>query len=353
MKLSGRKVQQFLESPAPDVRAVLLYGPDAGLVRERADGLVRGVAGDVGDPFRVAELSPDEVAKQPARLFDEAAAIAMTGGRRAVRLRDPGDGLSDLLGRFLEDPPGDGLVVLEAGDLPPRSRLRKLFEAADRAAALPCYRDEGPELDALIQGMARGAGYRISREATAYLAVNLGGDRLLTRREMEKLLLYMGPAEDGTAGRTTEITLADVLACVGDSADRTLDDLVFALGDRNLPEIERTLTRVFQEGVSWVAPLRAAARHFERLHRTAGSLRQGVPIESAVSRLRPPVFWKHRPRFQRQVRDWSSEQLAAVLSRLMEAELDGKRGLAPGEVVCAHAFFAIASQRPPRRAKPG
>jgi DNA polymerase-3 subunit delta len=369
VKFSGRKIQQFLESPAPDVRAVLLYGPDAGLVRERADGLVRGVAGDLGDPFRVTELSPDEIAKEPARLFDEAAAIAMTGGRRAVRLRGPGDGLSDLLSQFLEDPPGDGLVVLEAGDLPPRSRLRKLFEAADRAAALPCYRDEGRDLEALVEDMARGAGYRMSREARAYLAVNLGGDRLLTRREMEKLLLYMGPgttdrAPDGAqgggtdssgdgaaAGREREITLAHVQACVGDSAERTLDDLVFALGDRNLSEIERTLTRVFQEGVSWVSPLRAAARHFERIHRVAGSLRDGTKVESAMARLRPPVFWKFRARFQRQVQHWSLEQLTAALSRLTEAELEGKRGRAAGEVVCAHAIFAIASQRPPKSAK--
>jgi DNA polymerase-3 subunit delta len=374
VKFSGRKIQQFLESPAPDVRAVLLYGPDAGLVRERADGLVLGVAGDLGDPFRVTELSPDEIAKEPARLFDEAAAIAMTGGRRAVRLRGPGDGLSDLLSRFLDDPPGDGLVVLEAGDLPPRSRLRKLFEAADRAAALPCYRDEGRDLEDLIEDMARSAGYRMSREARAYLAVNLGGDRLLTRREMEKLLLYMGPGTtDGApgapdapdapdrrarssgvgaaAGRDREITLAHVQACVGDSAERTLDDLVFALGDRNLSEIERTLTRIFQEGVSWVSPLRAAARHFERIHRVAGSLRDGAKVESAMARLWPPVFWKHRTRFQRQVQHWSLEQLTAALSRLTEAELEGKRGRAPGEVVCAHAFFAIASQRPPKSAK--
>ncbi len=361
MKFSGRKIQQFLESPAPDVRAVLLYGPDAGLVRERADDLVRGVAGDLGDPFRVAELSPDEVAKEPARLFDEAAAIAMTGGRRAVRLRGPGDGLSDLLSRFLEDPPGDGLVVLEAGDLPPRSRLRKLFEAAERAAALPCYRDEGRDLEALIEDMTRRAGYRMSREAQAYLTVNLGGDRLLTRREMEKLLLYMGPgAPDGgadssgdgaIAGQDREITLAHVQACVGDSADRTLDDLVFALGDRNLSEIERTLTRIFQEGVSWVSPLRAAARHFERLHRVAGSLREGTRIDSAMARLRPPVFWKYRSRFQHQAQHWSCVQLAVSLARLTEAELEGKRGWASGEVVCAHAFFAIASQRPPKSEK--
>jgi DNA polymerase III subunit delta len=359
VKLSGRKIQQFLKSPAPAVRAVLLYGPDAGLVRERADGLVRDVAGDVGDPFRVAELSPDEVAKEPGRLFDEVAAIAMTGGRRAIRLRGPGEGLSDLLSRFLDDPPGDGLVVLEAGDLPPRSRLRKLFEAADRAAALPCYRDEGRDLEALVQEMARGAGYRVTREASAYLTVNLGGDRQLTRREMEKLLLYMGPRDDArSSGQsaaaaigTRAITLADVQACVGDSAERTLDDLVFALGDRDLPEIERTLTRVFQEGASWVSPLRAAARHFERLHRVAGALSDGATSESAMARLRPPVFWKFRQRFQRQVQQWSCEQLAAALSRLTEAELEGKRGRAAGEVVCAHTFFAIASQRPAKGAK--
>jgi DNA polymerase-3 subunit delta len=351
VKLSGRKIQQFLESPALAVRAVLLYGPDAGLVRERADGLVRGVAGDVGDPFRVAELSPDEVAKEPGRLFDEVAAIAMTGGRRAIRLRGPGDGLSDVLGQFLADPPGDGLVVLEAGDLPPRSRLRKLFEAADHAAALPCYRDEGRDLDVLIRDMARQAGYRMSREASAYLVVNLGGDRLLTRREMEKLLLYMGPRDSSGSDGNGEISLADVQACVGDSAERTLDDLVFALGDRNLPEIERTLTRVFQEGVGWVAPLRAAARHFERLHRVAGAVRDGASGESAMARLRPPVFWKFRQQFQRQLQRWPCEDLAAALARLTEAELEGKRGRASGEVVCAHAFFAIASQRPAKNGK--
>jgi DNA polymerase-3 subunit delta len=370
VKFSGRKIQQFLESPAPDVRAVLLYGPDAGLVRERADGLVRGIAGDLGDPFRVTELSPDEIAKEPARLFDEAAAIAMTGGRRAVRLRGPGDNLSDLLSQFLEDPPGDGLVVLEAGDLPPRSRLRKLFEAADRAAALPCYRDEGRDLEALVEDMARRAGYRMSREARAYLAVNLGGDRLLTRREMEKLLLYMGPgttdgAPDGStdggsggsgdgavAGQDREITLTHVQACVGDSAERTLDDLVFALGDRNLSEIERTLTRVFQEGVSWVSPLRAAARHFERIHRVAGSLRDGAKVESAMARLRPPVFWKHRARFQRQVQHWSLEQLTLAADRGgigRQARPGGGRGRLRARDFCHR--IATAAQGPQNSAE--
>ncbi len=341
MKVSGRQIEGFLAAPDPAVRAVLLYGPDGGLVRERADRLVRGATGDPGDPFRVAELTPGEVESEPSRLFDEAAAIAMTGGRRAVRMRGLGDPLADILGRFLDDPPGDALVVLEAGDLPPRSRLRKLFEGAGQGAALPCYRDEARDLAALIDDMAGQAGYRVSREAREYLSANLGGDRLLTRRELEKLLLYMGPGNEGGGG---EIGLAEAQACVGDTAERNLDDMAFALGAGNLAETERSLSRALQEGASWVAPLRAAARHLQRLHQVAGALRGGARPESAMAALRPPVFWKQRESFQRQAASWSTAQLAAALTRLTETELEGKRGTVPGETLASQTLLAIAAR---------
>ena len=216
MKLSGKRIEQFLDNPDPEVRAVLVYGPDAGLVRERVESLIASVAGDPGDPFRVADLSADEIAKDPARLADEAAAIAMTGGRRAVRLRQAGDAVSEALDHFLAEVPGDSVVVLEAGDLPPRSRLRKAVEGARLGVALPCYRDDGRSLEALIDEMLHRAGLRVSPEARAYLTANLGGDRQLTRRELEKLVLYMGP----DAGR--EVSLADAQACVGDTAGADL-----------------------------------------------------------------------------------------------------------------------------------
>jgi len=40
MKLAAGRVEGFLRRPDPEIRAVLLYGPDAGLVRERAEALL-------------------------------------------------------------------------------------------------------------------------------------------------------------------------------------------------------------------------------------------------------------------------------------------------------------------------
>src|SRR5262245_27650081 len=146
MKVTGRNIESFLRDVDAAVAAVLLYGPDAGLVRERADRLTALVAGDATDPFRVSEVTPDRLRDQPSLLSDEAAALTFGGGRRVVRLRNAGDGQSVAVQSFLRAPAGDGLLIVEADELGPRSSLRQLFEAAGNAAALPCYRDETGDL---------------------------------------------------------------------------------------------------------------------------------------------------------------------------------------------------------------
>ena len=58
MQVKSSAVDAFLARPDPKAIAVLLYGPDQGLVRERADGFSLEVVPDLKDPFRAVELSP-------------------------------------------------------------------------------------------------------------------------------------------------------------------------------------------------------------------------------------------------------------------------------------------------------
>src|SRR6266849_6144908 len=124
MKLSAARAAAFLHRPDREIRAILLYGPDAGLVNERADAVARTICPDLRDPFRVADLSGAAVAADPARLADEAAQMSLIGGRRVVRVRDAADRLARLFGGFLDTAPGDAFIVVEAGDLPASSSLR-------------------------------------------------------------------------------------------------------------------------------------------------------------------------------------------------------------------------------------
>ncbi len=339
MKVPAARADAFAKAPDPKVRLILVYGPDIGLIKERAAALIASVVDDPADPFRIVNLSAAGITSDPARLGDEAAAISFGGGRRVVSIGDATDSLTKHLNPFLENPVGDALIVVEAGALGPRSSLRKLAESQGIAAALPCYLDEGRDLERVITQSLSGLGITADRDALAYLVDRLGGDRMMTRRELEKLALYVDNGESQNGGK--QVTLADAVACVGDSAALTLDDLCFAVADGDQTAVARLLSRLQGEGVAPIAILRAAGRHFTRLHRIAAAVTRGDRIDDAVKSLRPPPFFKYAPRFKNQAQMWSASALTRAIVRLNEVESACKTTGAPDAILCDRTLTAL------------
>lgn len=339
MRITGARLRSFLANPDGGLAAVLLFGPDRGLVRERAEHLARAVVGEAADPFAISELVSSSLKADPARLSDEAAAIPFGGGRKLVRIRDAGDDLTGTLKVFLGSPPThDGIVVLEAGDLGKRSSLRRLFEDSKVAASIACYADDRRNLRAVITETLDRHGLTVSRDAMIYLCDHLGSDRSVSRSELEKLAVYMGGPG--------EVSLADAQACVGDSAASSLDAVVFAAAGGQARDLERSLTRVLDEGVSPIAVLRAAARHFQRLHLVSGGMTAGLPLDKAMTKLRPPVIFLWADAFRAQARGWPPDRLARALDLLLEAETDCKTTGIPAQAVCGRALLRITQAAP-------
>jgi DNA polymerase-3 subunit delta len=338
VKLTGKSIEAFFDNVDDRILGVLVYGPDAGLVRERADRLAVAVAGAVSDPFRVSEVTSDQLREEPSRLADEAATLTLGGGRRVVRFRPAGDAHADLIAALLRSAAGGGLLIAESDELGPRSALRQLFEAAGNAAALPCYRDDRKDLAQNIAEELNRRGLRLAGDARDYLADALGGDRAVTRGEIEKLVTYMGASRRGAT-----IELADAVASIGDSAALSLEDLAFAVGDGDVATADRLTSRALQDGSAPTSILRATAKHFLRLHLVAAA---DGDRERLTRDLKPPVFYKYRSRFDEQVRRWSPTRLHLALARLTRAEMQCKTTGAPAETICRRILVEIASQGP-------
>ena len=341
MKLPPSRISAFLQRPDPNIRAVLLYGPDEGLVHERAGVLARTVCPDLKDPFRVAELTAGALAADPARLADEAAQLSLTGGRRVVRVRGVCEALAKLFADFLKSSPGDAFVVVEAGELPARAALRRVFEDAPHAIAIGCYPDTPRDLAALVREMLAAHRVTASRDAGQFLVEHLGGDRLLTRSELEKLALYAG---DG--GR---VELEDARLSVSDTAALELDDAVMAAAEGDAARLERVLGRVLQEGESPVTIIRALLRHLHRLHALTARAAGGIGVEEVLRTARPPIFFKQQDNFRKQLALWSQTRLRPQLDRLTKAELDMKTTGLPAETICREAMLAVAQAARLRR----
>jgi DNA polymerase-3 subunit delta len=338
VKISPRQADAFVAAPDAAVRAVLIYGADRGMVRERAVKLGRTVVEDLADPFRVAELDAGALAKEPARLFDEAAAIALSGGRRVVSVRDATDRLAGVFDDFLGTPVGDALVVVEAGELSATSKLRKSFEKSPQGAAIACYRDEGRDLMRVIGDELGALGLSADRDALGLMASYLGGDRLLTRSELGKLAVYMGDGRD--------VTVGDVETVLADGSFLSHERISQAVLGGRVGDLERALDRALAERENPVAIMGSVRREIQRLELFLGLLAAGGSPDSALRQMRldPRRQFRIVEPLRAAGNVWRRKQAKEALSRLLEADLLAKSSGYPAETVCRQTLLAIAAR---------
>lgn len=356
MKLQYRQIEGFIKNPDPAVDVILVYGPDDGLMRERAALMGKTVIDDLSDAFLVATLTLDDINNDPARFFDEAHAIPMmapadgSGRSRLIRIRDGADALTATLKDYLEQPNEDALIIVEAGDLGPRSSLRKLCESAKNAAAVPCYVDDERSIRQVIQDTLRHAGYLADRDAVDFLSQAISGDRLKIRQDLDKLITYMGPDAEykGLTGpamtrQLGTVRLEDAQAACGAAGAQGVDDLVIAAGHCQGQRSVAILDTLLQEGTSTIWILRALTNHFRRLHEAKTKTSAGMTSDQAIDSLRPPVFFKQKPAFQKQLNSWSLTDLEDMLLTLTDMEVTAKSSGSKEETLIGQTLLRLSA----------
>lgn len=313
MKIAPRAAEAYLAKPEARSRALLLYGPDSGLVRQRAKKTAAAVLAGNTDPFASVELSEAMLLADPARLADELAAMHMMAPKRVIMMRDAGDKSTRLIEEAASHFHDSVFLIVTAGELTARSSLRTWFEKRADAAALACYQDEMRDVQEVIRRAFDGAGIHCGREVTDYLAQQLGNDRGVTSSELEKLILFAGD------GKT--LLLEDAQVLVDYNRETGFDELANAVADRNMEALEKTLSLLQREGSQPVAYLRILQRYFNRLYYIKGHMQAGMSAEQAVQNLKPPVFFRQAPYLTRHAQSWSMDQVIKALKLLAAAEL--------------------------------
>ena len=330
--VKNTEVDAFISRLDPARPVILVFGPDAGLVSERVNAIVKASVDDPNDPFSLVRLDGEEVAANPGRLVEEAQTIPLFGGRRAVWVKAGGRNIVPAAEALLALPSSECRVLIEAGDLRRTAPLRALVERAKNAAALPCYIDGEKELAKLIDVEMRGADLTLKPDARAMLMPLLGGDRVASRNELRKLALY-------ARGRA-EVTVDDVIAVVSDASELALDDLVDAVFAGRPADLETQLAKVRIAGTPVGSIFFAAQRQLAQLHRWRIMIEEGAPF--SLERLQPPVHFTRKNLVEAALKQWTAARLANAMTELAAAVLASRKTTALAETIAERALLSIA-----------
>ncbi|HMA71380.1 MAG TPA: DNA polymerase III subunit delta [Xanthobacteraceae bacterium] len=333
--LKAADVERFVARPDPGKPIVLVFGPDAGLVRERADALIRSAVDDPRDPFGLARLEGDALADAPERLVEEAHTIPLFGGRRAILVKAGSRNFISAVERLVAAPPGaDCRIVIEAGDLKRGAPLRTLCERSPIVAALPCYADSARELFRLIDEEMRRAGITIAPDARALLASLIGGDRRASRSEIEKLALY-------ARGRSS-IEMSDVIAVVADATVPAIDATVDAAFAGRANDVESNFGKVRSSGVSASAIVSAALRQAAAFHRFRLAADSGIPIDEVMRRSTPAIHFSRQKAVRSAIETWTAKRLEQLIGQLGETTLEVRKNSALAYPIVLRTLLSIA-----------
>lgn len=327
MKIEAGRVEGFLKSPSAPL--VLLYGPDSGLVAERGLALARAVEGAVHDPFRFVEL----LNPAPDVFLAEALAVSLTGERRVVRVRDAAENLAKPLETIKENQL-EALVILEAGELTPKSKLRLLAEKSPVIASIGCYVVDHAKLPQVIITRLRARGVTIDQDAATWAAQNLTGEEGPLAQTLEVLVLYAGEAK--------ALSLEDVRILLADGGETSMGDAVDAALSGDPAATDKALALAYQEGAAPVGLLRALLAELLRLRLAAGIVAEGQSAQQAMAAMRPPVFFKRQAVVQKILRLWSPAALEQALAAALTAEIACKTTHIPDQDYCRHTMLALA-----------
>ncbi|ABE61001.1 DNA polymerase III, delta subunit [Nitrobacter hamburgensis X14] len=332
--LRGKDVDSFLARPDPGRPIILLYGPDAGLVRERADALMASAVDDPSDPFSLVRLDGDDLATEPSRLVDEAMTVPLFGGRRAIRVKAGTRNFAGGIETLADSAIQDCRIVIEAGELRPEAPLRKACERAKNAVAIACYPDTERDLARLIDDELRLSNLKIAPDARATLMSLLGGDRQASRNELRKIALY--------AHGQREIALDDVMAVVSDASDFKLDPIVDAAFAGQPAVVETEFAKAMVAGTYPGLVILAAQRQVAALHKAALAMEGGASASSAAESGFPRLHFSRKTAVETALRNFSAARLLQVMDQLAVAALEARKQTVLAPVIAQRALMSIA-----------
>ncbi len=305
MKLAGSAIGRAIDRPDPAVRFYLFYGPDDAGSRHLATRLLNSLG---AEKFSVMAAT---IKSDPAVLADEASAMALFGGPRAIWIEPAGDEIADGVASLLDAGSVESPVIAIAAALRKTSGLVKLAEANGAAAAVISYIPEGREADQMVIAAGRAEGLRIESDVAARLAADCGNNQAIVAQEVAKFAIFLDAAPDRLRDLTHEVV--DLLGA--DSSEGNLmrlGDLALAGDGRELlEEIERAaiapneaipVVRALQRRLLQLAPLRVRVERGER-------------VDGVLTSLGKALFWKDKPLLQRLLSNWNAERIAQAMER--------------------------------------
>lgn len=314
--------------------SILIYGPNEGLVKDQIEKLTKNYLSQ-GD-YEEISFNGKDLDEDPGSLEAIIRSVSMFFKNKIVTA----DGIKDKHLSIIEEvvlkAPEQGVLIIREGSLSKSSKMRKFFEVHKTCLSLPCYEDDSRSIMKNIEEFTRKNKFELSRDIKNYLLQSLSNDRMISKRELEKIEIFY-------KNSNSKIKLEEIKILLNDSSSQNLNKMNEHVMFGNTTKSSKIINKLLSEGTSPISLVRSLINYLSRVQQTKIEMKKGNNFDSSIKILKPPVFWKDKDNFQKHCFKWPLRSIELGLNQLLETEITCKLNSKLANINCEKSILLIAN----------
>ncbi len=313
---------------------ILIYGPNEGLVREKVDSISQNYLSK--DEYEKVNISGKDLDSDP-QIFDNIVrTVSMFYEKKIVIAESIKDKHLSIIQDVILNVDQQVSVIITDGNLKKSSKIRKFFEDQNNCLALACYEDDSKSVIKNIDEFSKENSLSLGRDVKNYLLQFLSADRMVSKRELEKIAIFY-------KGKNTVVEIDDLKELLNDTSSQNLNTMNENVMFGNTPKSSKIINKLLTEGTSPISLIRSLINYLSRIQQTKIEMKKGNNFEQSIKTLRPPVFWKEKDNFQKHCLKWPLQEIEANLSKLLETEISCKLNSKLANLNCEKSILLLAN----------
>ena len=317
MNIKPEQVDGLVKSLPHNIRGVVIYGSNEGMISTLAQQFIKAISSDVYDAFHVSYLDMSDITADVGALYAEFNAQSLMGGRRVVVIKEATNLLTKVLKELFSSSPSDTLLIATSTSLKTKDSLAVLAKDDDCLYGIGCYDDRDEDITAFASKFISKNGFSIDNSSFQLLCSRLSNDRKISANELDKLITYMGSSSQ--------------------------EDLCYFVALGQTEKAIASYNRLIFEGEQPVALIRSISYHFMKLLDCAVKMEKGETADKVVFALRPPLMFFRKNAFISQLKVWNRNRIMNALSLLYQTERECKTTDFPAEQNASFTIMRIAN----------
>ncbi|AGA63998.1 DNA polymerase III delta subunit [Liberibacter crescens BT-1] len=311
IEIKSYELEKFILKNIFSYYLFIIYGPDRGLISETTDILKESLGISYNNPFSFINLNLSEIQKEKTKFLDEVNSTSLFNEKKIIIIKDISTEkfILEYLEHIIKYPPEKNKIIITTGEFKKDNPIRKITEKVNSIVSISCYNDDIRILNSLIDKELLIEKAKITTKARQILIKYLGGDRIASRNEIRKLLLY--------CSKKPLIEESDVIDIIGDCSIISIDDAVDSLICGNTSDLLQFTKKIFLEKIPATVLLQACLRKFQLLYTMRIEIEyKNLSVTEVLQKYGKNIFFKRKAALQKALKIWKIKQIKKILYKI-------------------------------------